>query len=331
MAKRKDTEYLYASSRIRALERTLLTREIIDRMLEARTLEDSLKVLQDECEYGLEQNLSAGRYEDLLSEEHQKNIALLQSLDEELSPFFLYRYDYLNIKILLKAEFLGQEDALFSPLGSIPITELRAAIRERNFTGLTPIMQQATAEAIETFGRNRDPQLIDLLLDKACFEEMKEKAKKLANGFIKEYLAREIDSANIKAFVRIKRQGGGSDLFRQTFISGGKLELALFLSYFGEEIAAFAQALAYTEFGNVLSEALPAINAGNLGAFEKQLEDYSLIQLKKAKFIPFGPEPLVAYMLAKENDLKTARIILAGKAAGISTERIAEKVRETYV
>lgn len=30
MAKRKDTDYLYASSRIRALERTLLTKERID-------------------------------------------------------------------------------------------------------------------------------------------------------------------------------------------------------------------------------------------------------------------------------------------------------------
>lgn len=61
------------------------------------------------------------------------------------------------------------------------------------------------------------------------------------------------------------------------------------------------------------------------------MEDFSLRQLKKAKFVPFGLEPLIAYMIAKENDLKTARIILAGKVAGIDKQRIAEKVRETYV
>ena len=68
MAKRKDTDYLYASSRIRALERTLLTKERIDQMLDARTPEDSLKVLQEECEYGLKHDYSIDQYEELLSD-----------------------------------------------------------------------------------------------------------------------------------------------------------------------------------------------------------------------------------------------------------------------
>lgn len=331
MAKRKDTDYLYASSRIRALERTLLTKERIDQMLDARTPEDSLKVLQEECEYGLKHDYSIDQYEELLSDEHQKNISLLSSFDEELSPFFLYRYDYLNIKILLKAEFLGLEEALFSPLGSIPVENLQKSIRERTFVAMTPQMQKATAEAIEMFSRKRDPQIIDLLLDQACFADMKIKAKELNNHFLYEYLAWEIDSANIKAFVRIKRQGGFSNLFRQAFISGGKLELDFYLNVFGEEIADLVQALTYTPYGEMLLEASPAINMGDLGSFEKILEDFSLRQLKKAKFVPFGLEPLIAYMIAKENDLKTARIILAGKVAGIDKQRIAEKVRETYV
>lgn len=331
MTKRKDTDYLYASSRIRALEKTLLTKERIDRMLEARTLEDSLKVLQEECEYGLAHNYAPNQYEELLSDEHQKNISLLNSIDEELSPFFLYRYDYLNIKILLKAEFLGLDEVLLSPLGSIPVDKLKTVIRERTFAEMTPLMKQATADVIETFGRNRDPQIIDLLLDKACYEDMKVKAKELDNKFIDDYLKWEIDSANIKAFVRIKRQGGVGNLFRQAFISGGRLEIDFYLNLFGDELSALQETLNYTVYGEMIVEAIPAISKGDLGNFEKILEDYSLRQLKKAKFVPFGQEPLVAYMAAKENDLKTARIILAGKAAGIANQRIAEKVRETYV
>ena len=41
----KDTEYLYLSTKIRAMESRLLDRERMDRMLEAATVEDAAKVL----------------------------------------------------------------------------------------------------------------------------------------------------------------------------------------------------------------------------------------------------------------------------------------------
>jgi len=41
----KDTKYLYAVSRIKALENNLLSRNTIERMLEAPTPEGTLKIL----------------------------------------------------------------------------------------------------------------------------------------------------------------------------------------------------------------------------------------------------------------------------------------------
>ena len=49
--KRKDTEYLSISARIRVMENRLLTRNRMERMLEARTDEETAKVLS-ECGYG---------------------------------------------------------------------------------------------------------------------------------------------------------------------------------------------------------------------------------------------------------------------------------------
>ena len=51
MSKRiKDTDYLHLSTRIRAMENSLLERERMDRMLEAGTVEEAAKVLT-ECGY----------------------------------------------------------------------------------------------------------------------------------------------------------------------------------------------------------------------------------------------------------------------------------------
>ena len=47
MAKKiKDTEYLAISTRIRAMENGLLTRERMEQVLEARTDDEAVKILQ---------------------------------------------------------------------------------------------------------------------------------------------------------------------------------------------------------------------------------------------------------------------------------------------
>ena len=51
LSKLKDTDFLYISTRLRSMENHLLTRERMERMLEARTDEDAAKVLS-ECGFG---------------------------------------------------------------------------------------------------------------------------------------------------------------------------------------------------------------------------------------------------------------------------------------
>jgi V/A-type H+-transporting ATPase subunit C len=45
----------------------------------------------------------------------------------------------------------------------------------------------------------------------------------------------------------------------------------------------------------------------------------------------FSLGPLVAYVLARENEIKTVRIILTGKRSGLPEEFIRERAREMYV
>ena len=66
MSHRKDTDYLSISTRVRAMENRLLTRERMDRMIEARDDAEARKVMS-ECGYsdslGLEQALMQARAE----------------------------------------------------------------------------------------------------------------------------------------------------------------------------------------------------------------------------------------------------------------------------
>lgn len=53
--------------------------------------------------------------------------------------------------------------------------------------------------------------------------------------------------------------------------------------------------------------------------------------MQPQKYEVFSVGPLVAYVLARLNEIKTVRIILSGKQNGFSDDSIRERVRDMYV
>ena len=52
--------------------------------------------------------------------------------------------------------------------------------------------------------------------------------------------------------------------------------------------------------------------------------------LSGAKTKPFGVEPLAAYLLGKENEVKTVRIILSGKHNDLPDDVVKTRIRQLY-
>ena len=109
MSKIRDTDYLTISARVRAMENRLVTRERMERMVEARSDDEAVKVLA-ECGYeelpaltnrGLDELLSAAR------------AALYRELggavpDKRLVELFQMKYDYHNAKALVRGPRWGR-------------------------------------------------------------------------------------------------------------------------------------------------------------------------------------------------------------------------------
>lgn len=74
-------------------------------------------------------------------------------------------------------------------------------VRERDLVGMTSAMRVAFLEALDIFARTKDPQYIDLILDKACFYDMV-RFQKIGKQFSRRICA-TIDTNNIKIFARI--------------------------------------------------------------------------------------------------------------------------------
>ncbi len=334
LAKIKDTDYLFSTARVRSVEKNMLTRERAEKMIDAKTAEDAIKVLYD-CDYGYGKEIANVKdFEELLSEEHKKTYEFIMSIAPDIDNFniFLYPYDYHNLKVIMKSEYLGKEpeDALVDT-GSIEINKLKYAVRERDFSELTENMADALKEIIETFPKNRDPQNIDIIFDIYLYDEMIKSSKKMNSEFVLNYIKMQIDIINIKSFVRLRKMGKSWDFFSKVYIDGGNISKKTYISSFDESYESFADQVFIYGYKEIFIEGIDSLNKTGMFTNLEQLFDNKLINyIKSAKYVSYGIEPLVSYLLAKENEIKIVRIIMASKIAGISSDKIRERMRETY-
>lgn len=335
MAKIKSTDYLFSSARVRSVEKYMLSRDRAEKMIDAKSDEDALRMLYD-CNYGIgKDQVEAKNFEILLAEEHKKTYDFIMSIAPEINKFkiFLYTYDYHNLKVIMKSEFLDIDYAAsLVDTGTIELNTLKYAVKERDYSELTENMASALKEIIEHFPKNKDPQIIDIILDKYCYDEIMKSAESLNNKFIEDYVRVQIDMINLKAFVRLKKMNKSWDFFSKVFIDGGKIPEQVFIKSYEESYENFANELFVYGYKDLFFEGINALNeTGNFTLLEKLFDNRLIEHIKSAKYISYGIEPLAAYLIAKENEIKIARIIMAGRLAGIPSELIRERMRETYV
>lgn len=335
MAK-NEMAYSYAVGRIRAMESRLLDRAKLERMIDADSAEEALKVL-GESEYGeyLAELDSVHQYEAMLDKEMRRLYLEMRRLspDPEVVDFFALKFDYHNLKVIFKAHKLGEsrDELLVRELGNIPVEVLAKAVAEEDFKDLPPHMRRAAERLAAAFLLEVDPQLVDLWLDSAMYAEMAERLAALDSEFLRQYLTYLIDLQNIKTYLRVRRANRSPEFLAAALLPGGSLDMTR-LVQLDEPLEVLVERLMWGEYAKVVEEGVQSyLKTDTLTRFEKLADDFLIRHIKKAKYRAFGPEPLAAYLLAKENELKTIRIIMVGKINRLPTDEIRERLRDVYV
>ncbi len=336
MSKKNETNFLYAVAKIKAIENRLLDKSKIERMLDAYTPEDALKVIT-EADYGysVSEVSDAHIYEVLLEEEMQKTIKLLSDISpqKEIFDIFMQKNDYHNVKVLLKAEFLGiEKDENLVETGAIELRKMKMSVKERSFIDFPPILRQAINDSLDTFGRTNDPQSIDLILDQACYKQMLESAKSLNNDFVTGLVKALIDTVNIKMFMRLRALKKNWDFAQRVLLKGGSIDTDVYINNLESPVDSVIELLRYTSYGNVCESGIEDFkNTGSVAALEKLCDNYIMGYVKKAKYLSMGMAPLIAYYVAKETEIKNVRIVMTGKINKLPNEQIKERLRDLYV
>ncbi len=327
-----DKEYLFSSSFLRASEGAGNVSARMARMLEAPSAGQLYQVVSELFRVSVpatEKMIFDAAFNDAVEKVRSAvpNFAVYYPL--------LYKYDCTNIKIAIKCAV--QEIRSFNEFyicGTVPAQQMQEYLQRDMLPDLPPAMAVAAWTARHEYSKTGEARCIDLLLDRACFADMAEKAAAEGVPLIRQIVCMRADFANILACLRIRLGGlpveAGRSLMARVFVPGGQVALSMLLGE--EENFAHLEQISERIGDCYVKDAVRrAVSAADLSGIEKLFDEAVLLACQPYRFKPFGPEVAVRYLLIREAELANGRMIAAILESGSSADTIRERLREVNV
>lgn len=319
-------DYTYAVARIRSNELRLFTKKDLETMLAMENYDSCIRFLTEKG-WGSDSSNMTG--DEILSEERKKIWHLMNELVKEEHAFdvFLVQNDFHNLKVAIKAITRDSSTTkMFAEFGKVPADKIYEAVDKRQYNMLPEYLQKTAKEAMNALLQTSDGQLCDIIIDKACLDCVYEIGQSSDNEIIKLYSELFVASANIKIAVRCAKTQKSLEFIKQTLANCETLNinaLSIAASKGTDEICSYLSSTSYKAAIDALKKSPTA--------FEKYCDDLLTDKMKSQKWEPFTIGPLVAYIIARENEIKAVRLILSAKLNSLDTEIIKERLREMYV
>lgn len=331
-----NIDYVQAVPRIRSIENKMLDRAKVERLVDSSSAEEAFKILQETTYGALMGNVKRPEdYEVILSEELKRLYSFMYEIapDKRLINIMSLRYDYHNIKVILKGEALNKDfSELLIPVGTIKVSDLKTYIINKDYRDLSPIMREGIETSRKTFEDEKDPQKIDIILDRFMYKDMHFRAEALNESYLIKFIEMNIDLINIRTLVRVKKQNKPRRFLEEVLLENGKLDRENLVEMLNGTVENITNKLQNSDYIDVIKSGLEEYaQSKSLNVFEKLSDNFIMSFIRDAKYVSFGIEPLLAYIFAKENEIKVVRIIMVGKLNNINADVIRERLRDIYV
>jgi V/A-type H+-transporting ATPase subunit C len=324
----------YANARVKSLENNLLTADKFTRMIDCQTLEEAVKILA-ESNYGGGSGIDNPKNFDRVLEAEERNVTdFVRSVLAEGYGIecILLKNDYHNAKAFVKIKYssLAEAPSLIKPRGILDTDKLREGIMSDNYGDFPLPMAKALDLIDNAFSiGTRSPRLIDVLLDKAFFEDASEHLAKAKKSVIKDYFVRLTDFTNIASFIRSKKAGMPLKLFEESFIEGGLLERSRFSAFYESNIETVAEAMRYGDYYKAFERILED-KQGALIRFEAYTDNALIAIFREERHNLFSPAPIAGYYLGKLTEIKMAKLVLVCINNNVEKSIIRQRLRELY-
>ena len=321
-------DYIYEDARIRMRETSLLSRADYEQLLAEPSYSGALAFLRDK---GWGSSDAAQTAEEMLREEEKNTWALMEELlpDSHLLDVLKLGKDFHNLKAAIKQFYSGsslEAERLYEWGGTLPPEHIRFAAQEQDFDKLPEAMAQAAREATEVLARTGDGQLCDIILDKAHMEALLQAGEEAPDPVLTEYARVKAAGASIRSALRAAAGGRNGETIKSMLVPVPELDLSQLTEAALNGRSAVADYLLSTPYRE-LAEPLKE----SMGAFECACDNLLLARIRPQRFESEKPGPLAAYVIARECEIKSVRLLLSGKLNNLPEALLRENLRDTYV
>lgn len=327
MARKTDeTHYAYAVTAVRVRQMKSLDQSDLDRMIAAPSFASALAVLEAK---GWSVPTGLADTNAMLSKELRDCWDYLVEIAPDPSIFdpFILKNDYHNLKAGIKSVLSDYRvDTFFMYPCTLSVETLRKAIIEKQFDILPEPFSSLGTEMYDILVRTGDGQRSDIIADRSALDETLACAKRGGDPLILSLTEFFCAVTHIKTAFRAARIGKSAEFLERAIGTCDTLNRTELIERASEGIRPLLDYLETTGYREGV-----LILSSSASGFERWCDDKTMEMLENVRYIALGTEPLIAFWLGKEAEIRDVRIILAAKQAGLSSAETRNRLRRLYV
>jgi V/A-type H+-transporting ATPase subunit C len=325
-----DWRYTFQTAQVRTLEIQMLSRAVLLDMANAQSFEQAADLLSG-TEYALPQGgRNFAEVEEILKQRRAEVRQLFSDfmLDEPIVELFKTRDDFANLRLAVRRTLtekpLGTDYSNDGNVSKESIEQIFSEEDEFSRPAFPDYIRQAVEQAVLAYYQNKDIRQVDFAIDRVQAKYNLQQARRLKSVFLLGFFKIMIDLTNIRTMLRLKFAESEQ---HNTFLEGGFIELERFT--YGLELGyeALGPLFFVTPYHRIVDTGANYLASNkSFLRVEQQCEEYLTGFLKSTFVITAGPQPVIAFLLLKENEIRTVRLILTARKNFLDTKLILERI-----
>lgn len=322
----EDWEYSFAVAQVRTLEEKMFNLAFFTEMANADGIDNVIEMLNG-TEYAIAASANFEDIEQMLHSRRTEARDLLKHLvtDEKIVEFIMARSDFINMRLAIRRLVLEKPLGTdYCDYGNIPIEEFEQVFEQEDYSTLPVYLQEGVEAGVLGYYKNKNVRDIDIAIDKAEAHFQLENAKNIGSIFLVELQKMYIDLSNIRTMLRIKfTESEDMDVF----MPGGYLEAARLIQCIDIGYETMSQAFLTTPYGHIVEASVSYLQKEqSFLKLEAACDEHLLGFLRTTREITAGYQPIIAYMLAKELEIRMVRMVLTAKRNSLEPGLILDRL-----
>jgi vacuolar-type H+-ATPase subunit C/Vma6 len=321
MARGDAIAFGFATGRVMVLRSRLLGHAAFERLIDAPTFADQLRVLSDthfgkfvedaktasDVEQAIDTSL-LGLFDDFLRK---------AELPAPVVATFTAPYDFASLKAVLRAWVLkGEPEFPEVRLGVLEPEDFAHADQIPGAIG-------AAARAVLDAEPPMNAEQVDAAVDAAMFAEIARLARVSKIPLMVRLASRQIDAANAKVLLRCAEAGRTPEEARALLVPGGAWDASAVAAFVVDPPALAGAIGAARVLGPASAEEML-----DLERLDVLVDATTTSLASEASHGPIGPLPVLGYVLRRRAEAITVRSLLVGRLAGLPRDVIVSRLRE---